>query len=451
MAVTLLCIAPHTMAKTIVVTNLADAGQGSLRSAIVTANENPKDSLIRFKKKLSGVIRLTTGPMEVTGSLVIDGPGTSRITLSGNNASRVLNLGSDSKVVIKDLTIADGRNETQEDLGPITVTRGGAILNVGGNLRLSNVVMRDNITIDTITNEEQKSDVAGGGAIVNSNFAKLVATDCVFINNVSSGGKKYAFGGAIGNVTDSIAIIKNCMFLHNEANSGSTSFGGAIGNFGMSLTTVNQSVFVDNRAIGVGFGEKGFGGAIATRPGTVENSGSLTEVKNCQFRFNLARNSAASSEASAATTGGGAMYNDRSELLIQRCDLLQNGAVGSSGGIAFGGAVYSTGVLDNGPLTTIRRCHLSGNMALSWCGENGSGGVANGGALNNALGVMLLSKTTINHNFALGGATGTGIGGGLYNLAIVKADRNTIRRIVGNVASTSNNDVFGTIDVHSGK
>ena len=129
--------------------------------------------------------------------------------------------------------------------------------------------------------------------------------------------------GAIGNVTDSIAIIKNCMFLHNEANSGSTSFGGAIGNFGMSLTTVNQSVFVDNRAIGVGFGEKGFGGAIATRPGTVENSGSLTEVKNCQFRFNLARNSAASSEASAATTGGGALYNDRSELLIQRCDLLQ--------------------------------------------------------------------------------------------------------------------------------
>lgn len=447
MTATLLCIAPHSMAETIVVTNLADAGQGSLRSAIVSANGSSEDSLILFKKNLSGIIRLTTGPMEVTGSLVIDGPGTSRLTLSGNNASRAFNLGLGTNLVLKDVTIADARSDEQEDLGPITVTRGGAIFNDGGYLRLSNVVMRDNITIDT-----QGSDVVGGGAIVNSGFATLVVTDCVFINNVASGGRRYAFGGAIGNVTDSIATIENCTFLGNEANSGSVSYGGAIGNFGMSSIAVNQSVFEDNRASGVEFGEKGFGGAIATRPGTVENSGSLTEVNNSQFRFNLARSSAGDSDAGVADAGGGALYNERSDLFIQRCNLLKNEAVGSSGGDAFGGAIHSTGVFDAEPLTEIRRCHFSGNIALSRPGEygtSGTSGMAAGGALNNALGTMFLSQTTINHNFSLGGAAGTGIGGGLYNhnLATVTADGNTIRRIVGNVASTSNDDVFGTIDV----
>ena len=73
------------------------------------------------------------------------------------------------------------------------------------------------------------------------------------------------------------------------------------------------------------------------------------------------------------------------------------------------------------------------------------GGNAAGGALHNALGLMSLAHTTINANLADGGSNGEGIGGGLYNLGTVTADKETIRRIVGNKASTSNDNVYSPV------
>ena len=382
------------MAGTIMVTNLADSGPGSLRAAITSANGNSQPDIICFKKKLSGTIPFTSGPMDITGELMIDGPGASRITFSGNNASRIFNLVKNSvqtpNVTINNVTIADACNTIKDDLGAITATRGGAILNDGGTLRLTHVTMRNNRTIDI-----SQSTVVGGGAVVNSGLATLVATDCLFVNNIASGGSRYSFGGAIGNVTESLATIENCAFIGNELTSRGTSYGGAIGNLGQSSLTVINCVFDDNTARGSDANEKAFGGAIATRPGTVDQSGSVTEIDCCLFTRNLALNT-----AEAADAGGGALYNERSMLSVEWSSFLRNEAVG-------------------------------GNAA--------------GGALHNALGLMSLAHTTINANLADGGSNGEGIGGGLYNLGTVTADKETIRRIVGNKASTSNDNVYGPV------
>lgn len=440
----------RTLLSVIMVTNLADAGNGSLRAAVASANVNPGADVIRFQGNLAGTITLTSGQMEIADALTIDGPGTSRITISGNNASRVFKMGPGTDVSIDDLTIANARNTIQDDVG-IIVTRGGAILNDGGTLRLARVAMLNNVTIDTGSGSGL-SRVVGGGAVVNSGNATLTATSCLFVGNIASGGTSYAFGGAIGSVTDSVAVITNCTFIGNVATSGGTSYGGAIGNFGSSLLTVVGCTFDSNVAIGTDVGEDAFGGAIATRPGTVVSSGSSTTIDKSLFTNNRAVGAVGGVGQTGGDAGGGALYNVESTLIVGRSKFLGNQAIGGDGGIsggnAFGGAIDATGVnAEAPPLTRISGSTFIGNLALSGNGGGGTGGLAAGGGLYNAMGQMSLGQSTIVGNLALGGRKGRGIGGGLYNLATVTADRQTFRAIVGNFASTSHENVYGTVTV----
>ena len=306
--------------------------------------------------------------------------------------------------------------------------------------------MFNNITIDN-TN----SNVVGGGAIVNSGFAKLTAINCQFFNNVASGGTRYAFGGANGNVTDSVAIIEDCMFADNVATSGSTSYGGAIGNFGGSELSVINCTFDENTASGIEFGEKAFGGAIATRPGTVDGSGSLTMIENCLLIANLSMGAIGGSGQSGADAGGGAIYNFDSTLVLASSTLLENEAGGgngvASGGSAYGGAVLAAGGGSNlAPQVEIRRCDFLGNIAYGGSPGNEIAGSALGGALHIASPCWMdLRGSMISGNWAVGGLHSQGIGGGIYASGTVTADRRTIRKTVDNKASTSNDNVFGTI------
>jgi hypothetical protein len=412
---------------------------------VAIANETPGEDVIRFRGDLKGKIKLTSGQLEITGPLTIAGPGETRLTVSGGKVSRIFLIRPDVEVSIKDLTIADGRNTVQDNIS-IVVTRGGAILNDGGKLNLLRVTMSNNVTINN-TN----SDVVGGGAIVNSGFATLTATNCQFINNVACGGKRYAFGGAIGNVTESVAIIEDCIFKDNLVTSGSTSYGGAIGNFGGSKLTAIDCKFDENTASGIEFGEKAFGGAIATRPGTVDGSGSRTLIENCLLIANLSVGAVGGTGQPGADAGGGAIYNFNSTLIAASSTLLENEAVGgngdNSGGSAYGGAVLVAGTGANlAPQVEIRRCDFLENIASGGSPGSEIAGLALGGALHNSSSCWIdLRESTISGNCADGGQLGQGIGGGVYTFGIVTADNRTIRRIVDNKASTSNDNVFGTI------
>ena len=117
----------------------------------------------------------------------------------------------------------------------------------------------------------------------------------------------------------------------------------------------------------------------------------------------------------------------------------------SNGGNAYGGAIESTAVNPaDPPITRIVQCQLVGNLAQSGSSANGAGGLAAGGATYNAFGQMDLISSIVVGNSALGGRKGQGIGGGIYNLAIVNVSRITLS---GNTASTSNNNAYGPLAV----
>ena len=73
----LLWVAAPAMASTFTVMNLDDAGVGSLRQAIIDANnDGSPPSVVDFSPGLTGLLNLTSGTLAITsGNLTIDGPG----------------------------------------------------------------------------------------------------------------------------------------------------------------------------------------------------------------------------------------------------------------------------------------------------------------------------------------------------------------------------------------
>jgi hypothetical protein len=434
---------PRTLLSVFTVTNLHDSGAGSLRAAVASANSNPGADVIAFQNRLAGTITLTTGQLEISDALTINGPGVSRLSISGNNATRLFQIDQGTSASISNLTLTNARNTVQEDVG-IVVTRGGAILNDGGVLNVDHVTFRNNTTIDP-TVGTGASQVVGGGAIVNSSNARLTVQNSLFIGNTASGGTSYAFGGAIANVTNSDATILNSTFIGNVATNGGTSYGGAIGNFGSSRLTVSGSSFLNNSAKGSEPGEAAFGGAIATRPGTVVDSGSTTSIDKSTFVGNSAIGASGGTNQPGADAGGGALYNLESTLNVTQSWFIANsaiGGVGSTNGNAFGGAIDSSSIRDFGtPVTNITGSHFSANRALAGNRRTASGGLAAGGALYNGAGQLKLAQTRLVGNVANANRGGQGIGGGLYNLDSLTTDRATV---MCNSASTSNPNVYNS-------
>src|SRR5262245_5542501 len=87
---------------TFTVLNLLDSGPDSLRAAVATANANPGPDAINFAT--SGTIGLTSGQLDITDSLTINGPGESAMTVSGESLSRVFTITGAPNVVIAGLT-----------------------------------------------------------------------------------------------------------------------------------------------------------------------------------------------------------------------------------------------------------------------------------------------------------------------------------------------------------
>jgi hypothetical protein len=93
---------------TFTVKNLHDSGPGSLRQAVLDANAHPGADTIRFAPSLHGTIALTSGQLAITTPLVIDGPGATRLTVSGSDAGRVFQVATGISVTIDGLTISHG-------------------------------------------------------------------------------------------------------------------------------------------------------------------------------------------------------------------------------------------------------------------------------------------------------------------------------------------------------
>lgn len=92
---------------TLLVSNRNDSGPGSLRQAVLDSNALFGLNPIVFLQGLSGTITLTSGEIAITSDAWIRGPGSSIITVSGNNASRIFNIDA-QRVSIEGLTLTAG-------------------------------------------------------------------------------------------------------------------------------------------------------------------------------------------------------------------------------------------------------------------------------------------------------------------------------------------------------
>jgi hypothetical protein len=105
---------------TLTVTSAADSGAGTLRADIAAAKAG--DTIV-FAPSLDGkTITLSSGELNITKGVTIQGPGAGQLTVSGNNQSRVFEVNASQPVVLTGLTIINGSSNG-----------GGGLLNDSGS------------------------------------------------------------------------------------------------------------------------------------------------------------------------------------------------------------------------------------------------------------------------------------------------------------------------------
>jgi predicted outer membrane repeat protein len=305
-------------AATYTVTNLNDSGAGSLRQAILDANATlGVADTIEFDPSVTGTITLTTGEIQITDKLTLNGPGEAVLTISGNQKSRIFNVKT-MNTTMSSLTLKDGKvssdggailNQGSLTLKQLTFTNnkadgyssGGAIKN-DGVLTMSDII----VTGSSATHD--------GGAFYNNGLATL--NNGTFSGNLTTNG-----GGAILNTSSGKLTINRAVFDGNQSD-----YGGAINNSG--ILSLNESAFSANQA-------KNAGGAICS-------NGRLS-VTNSLFAQNR-----------SGTNGGGIATQE--DTTIYNSTFSQNYAESSGGAICAYRYGYS-------PSLTLLNDTLTGNYA----------------------------------------------------------------------------------------
>ncbi len=242
-----------------------------------------------------------------------------------------------------------------------------------------------------------------------------------------------------------------------------SSDGGAL--FSEGYTTVSDSHFDHNDSLG-GSGNVGGGGvlAIGTACGGAISScghprpGTLTIDNRCTFTNNRAIGAAGPSGSAFAGDGigGGVCVGDFEDkpvtAAISNSTFANNQAIGgfsaATGADGLGGSIANI----NGSTLTLTLCSLIANSAVGGTGATGGNGFG-GGLFNDGSSNVTILGSTITLNMASGGTAlaggnaGLGVGGGLYLVSGGTASADLLTLIIGNHASTSNDDVWGVLDL----
>lgn len=230
-------LAPTAEAATFTVTNLNDAGAGSLRQALTDANNAPGADIVAFQAGLTGTITLTTGQLDITDAVEVQGPGAASITVSGNNASRVFYLYTDGNfaATISGLTVTGG-----------AASSGAGIVNFAQDLTLVDMVVQGNAATNA------------GGGVLTVNGGTLVLDNCTVSGNtaINRAGGVGLYNGFIS-VADSVISGNSA-----QGNGGGLYLYGVDGNVTIATTTISG-----NTSIGVPRSDAPFGMGGFTVPG----------------------------------------------------------------------------------------------------------------------------------------------------------------------------------------
>lgn len=432
----------RSLPSTFTVLNLNDSGPDSLRAAVAAA-DGTSGAVINFAPSLHGTIALTSGQLNLTSNMTINGTGANKLTVSGSNHSRVFDVGPGVIATLSGLTIANGAAMSTTD--PSQQSGGGVLNEIGATVYVTNDVFSNNRALVASGALEN----VGGSAITGPDPATAIISGTTFVGNQAIGsvngttnpylefdgfapGAGTAEGGAIDD--DGILTLTNSTFVNNQAlgvagtdGVSASAHGGALSVDGSA--TVSRTSFIGNQALGgsvpAGFASsQGIGGAVIDF--------ASASFSNCRFTDNEAvggaGNTGAANSPAFVGAGGGILALGGASLTVSGSTFDGNQAIGGAGAAGGGGGLSFGGGLDvhAGTTCTLSNSLFHDNAAVG--GAGGSGG-AGGAGVGGGISVEIFAKADISgvvvtSNRAIGGAGGGGAeGGGGYGGGIAVGGR----------------------------
>lgn len=270
---------------TLTVTNLNDAGTGSLRQAITTANLDYGNQTITFAPSLSGAIMLASPLPGLIANTTIVGPGSSVVSVNGNSHGSVFTISPGGNAQIENVTITGGNgksggdiiNQSSLTLANCSVSGGAAQYGGGidnqGSLTLTNSTITGNSASIhgggifstsgsvTVSNSTLSSNSAfAGGAI-----AATATTVNVSTSTISGNTATFAGGGIYADATYNYVNVFNSTLTGNSAGIKA----GAIFNLGKALVVVDSTISGNSAGSGGGIQGQGIidGNIVAANSG----------------------------------------------------------------------------------------------------------------------------------------------------------------------------------------
>jgi predicted outer membrane repeat protein len=330
--------------QTLVVTNTNDSGPGSLRQAILDANANAGYDLIIFQfnggsfgNSLASIqdqtlvadsnhtITLTSGQLEITDSVAINGPGANLLTVNGGGSNRVFQIGTvnahfgtagnSSSLVI---TLAESVS------GAINPTAPLALRSEPCHLEIPNC------------SAAVAADTSGSTLSTATDNSRVVVISGLTITGGSSTG-----GGGILSLSSTL-ILNDTVVRQNEA-TGYDGYGGGVYAERGTLEIFNSSIH-DNTAGGNGGGIYTVATAVGVTNSTVRNNSAtrsgagIHSLSQADTPINIV-NTTISDNVSQFGHGAGVMG---SPLYLVNSTVSHNSAPYGHGGGIFGN-IYGIG------------------------------------------------------------------------------------------------------------
>ncbi|WP_138504255.1 DUF4347 domain-containing protein [Nostoc sp. PA-18-2419] len=298
----------------------ANNGITTLREAIKLANATAGNDTITFGGVFADAtpdtITLTSGQLTITDDITILGTGASKLTISGNHASRIFEIsGIGTDATIDGLKIVNGNSSfgsgilvdantilslTNSNVSGNTATNGGGgINNDQGILKLTNT----NISGNTANS---------GGGIDNSGILSLTKSS-VFGNTATSDGGGIE-SSVYGDESDRITLTDSTV-SGNTANNG----GGISSSGDLKLTNSTVSNNTANNGGGIYNGTDFYSFKIGTATLTnstvsgnqaLEDGGGIYNFSNLSLINSTIANNIADSNSDSVGNGGGVFNNE---------------------------------------------------------------------------------------------------------------------------------------------
>ena len=299
-----LSFATQTHAATITVTTTNDSGPGSLRQALMAANDG---DTITFA--VTGTITLTSGGLPINKNITISGPGADQLSIDGNQATLVFGIFPGSAPIISGLAIRNAQFGVLNEQGTLAVNNctvtGNSEVGVynDGTLNIGNCII--SLNSFGLSNDHATVTISNCVITANSNGG---------INNNGSQGPAQLFerGTNHRDVKNMDADCFPSACLSVESSIISDNSGTAIYNSG-SVVILNSTLS------GNSAGQGDFGGGIQT--GFFKNPGSSATIINSTITGN------------SASGGGGGIAIYYGGVTIVNSTISGNSAEGVGGGI----------------------------------------------------------------------------------------------------------------------